>query len=338
MGATTTFKTLHSKKKIKRMADKKMPKVIENPKNMLVVSGRKSSQTIKDVLKDIYIMKRPHATNMIKQTHDFVPFENVGDLENFCKKYDTSHFALGSHTKKRPNNLILGRVFNYQMLDMVEFGVTNYEAMTSKSEVANSVGSKPCILFQGDLFENDDRLKIVQNLFLDMFRGEHDVKRVNLLGLDHAVVVTALSADTLHFGHYSVRFEKSGQKTPKVVLNPIGPNMTLVIRRHQFAAPELRAESLKLPPVLTNKNAAMKNVFINELGERRARVFVGQQDISSIALKKSRALSKSEQESVDAKLRQEKLAEKLLANKRKFNAEQTSESSTDEPPKKKQKK
>ena len=51
--APTTFKTLHSKKKQKRMVEKKMPKVIENPKKMIVVSGRKSSQTIKDVLKDI---------------------------------------------------------------------------------------------------------------------------------------------------------------------------------------------------------------------------------------------------------------------------------------------
>ena len=271
---------------------------------------------------------------MTKQSHDYVPFENVADLEQFCKKYDCSHFALGSHTKKRPNNLILGRLFNYQMLDMVEFGITDYQPLTGKTDMANNIGSKPCLLFQGDLFENDERLKIVQNLFTDVFRGENDVKKINLLGLDHAIVVTALSADTIHFGHYSIQFEKSGQKTPKVILHSIGPNMKLTIRRHQFAAPDLRKESLKQPAVLTNKNAAMKNVFINELGERRARVFVGQQEISSIALRKSRALSKSEQEIVDAKVRQEKLGEKLLASKRKFSEDQEANDTDKRPAKK----
>ena len=36
---------------------------------------------------------------------------------------------IGSHSKKRPNNFVLGRFFNYQILDMVEFGVLNYQAM-----------------------------------------------------------------------------------------------------------------------------------------------------------------------------------------------------------------
>jgi len=34
-----------------------------------------------------------------------------------------SLFVLGSHTKKRPNNIVVGRTFNHQILDMIELGV-----------------------------------------------------------------------------------------------------------------------------------------------------------------------------------------------------------------------
>jgi len=43
----------------------------------------------------------------------------------------SSLFVLGSHSKKRPNNLVLGRTFNHQILDMVELGVENYLPMAS---------------------------------------------------------------------------------------------------------------------------------------------------------------------------------------------------------------
>ena len=38
---------------------------------------------------------------------------------------------VGSHSKQRPQNLIMGRFFNYQLLDMVEFGVLDYKSMES---------------------------------------------------------------------------------------------------------------------------------------------------------------------------------------------------------------
>jgi ribosome production factor 2 len=257
---------------------------------------------------------------MTKKTHDFLPFENVADLETFCKKFDCSHFLLGSHTKKRPNNLILGRLFNFQVLDMIEFGITDYKsiAKSQNSIMGNNIGSKPCLLFQGDLFENNERMKMVQNLFLDCFRGEHNVKTINLLGLDHVMVFTALSENTVHLGHYAIQFEKSGQATPKVILHDIGPSMTLEIRRHQFAGNDLRKEALKIPKVLTLKNKDMKNVFINELGDREARIFVEQQEIGTIALKKSKALSKTEEAKVEEQQRAEELGKKLLEKKRAF--------------------
>jgi len=43
----------------------------------------------------------------------------------------SSLFVIGSHTKKRPNNLIFGRMFNHQLLDMFELGVTAFKGLGS---------------------------------------------------------------------------------------------------------------------------------------------------------------------------------------------------------------
>ena len=62
---------------------------------------------------------------MFSRKHDIHPFENKNELEALCKKTDTSLFMFGSHSKKRPNNLVIGRTYEHKVLDMVELGVTN---------------------------------------------------------------------------------------------------------------------------------------------------------------------------------------------------------------------
>ena len=36
-----------------------------------------------------------------------------------------------SNTKKRPNNIVMGRMFDNHLLDMFEFGIENYESIVS---------------------------------------------------------------------------------------------------------------------------------------------------------------------------------------------------------------
>lgn len=36
-----------------------------------------------------------------------------------------------SNSKKRPNNITIGRVFDNQILDMAEFGIENFESQQS---------------------------------------------------------------------------------------------------------------------------------------------------------------------------------------------------------------
>ena len=72
-------------------------------------------------------MKKPDATNFSKK-NVIHPFDDASSLEFFAEKQDASLFVVGSHSKKRPNNLTFARMFEYKLLDMVEVGVTNYRS------------------------------------------------------------------------------------------------------------------------------------------------------------------------------------------------------------------
>ena len=45
-----------------------------------------------------------------KRHNKVYPFEDETSIEFFAQKNDTALFAYGSHSKKRPDNLILGSV------------------------------------------------------------------------------------------------------------------------------------------------------------------------------------------------------------------------------------
>lgn len=48
-----------------------------------------------------------------------------------CNKYDCSLFVMGMHSKKRPNNIVIGRLHDHEILDMHELGIENYVSMHS---------------------------------------------------------------------------------------------------------------------------------------------------------------------------------------------------------------
>ena len=73
-------------------------------------------------------MKKPFY-KLLSKKNEIRPFEAVNSLEFLSQKNDCSLFMVGSHSKKRPNNLVIGRLFNYQILDMIELGVLDYKSM-----------------------------------------------------------------------------------------------------------------------------------------------------------------------------------------------------------------
>ena len=76
----------------------------------------------------------PPQTDVVKFSRhnaEVRPFEVGGEapLELHCGRQNCSLFALGSHQKKRPHNLLLGRLYDFRLYDMVEFGVVRYKAI-----------------------------------------------------------------------------------------------------------------------------------------------------------------------------------------------------------------
>ena len=133
-------------------------------------------------------MKHPYAIPYTKK-NEIRPFENPASLEFFGKKSESALFCFGSHSKKRPNNLTLGRFFDVSfffffffffllycllfifiilllslkkiltsqiqesLLDMIELGVKNFTSMNKLNVVKSAIGSNPCFIFKGDKFE-----------------------------------------------------------------------------------------------------------------------------------------------------------------------------------------
>lgn len=87
----------------------------------------------------------------------------------------TCILQFGSHTKKRPNNLVIGRTYDHHIYDLVEVGVENFKSMESftyDKKTAPKVGSKPFIAFIGEGFENVEELKHFKEVLLDMLKEE----------------------------------------------------------------------------------------------------------------------------------------------------------------------
>jgi ribosome production factor 2 len=195
----------------KRHMAKREPKLVENPKTAMLVRGTTTSAVIKELLCDLFVMKKPHAVHFSRK-NDIKPFEDATSLEFFASKNDASLFAFGSHNKKRPDNLVLGRLFDFQILDMCEVGITNFKGLSDFPGVRKPhLGARPCMIFEGDGFEHNDSLSKLRSLLLDFLRG-WPAEKVNLQGLDHAIVCTAVGDDVVKLRTYNIKLLKA--RTP----------------------------------------------------------------------------------------------------------------------------
>ncbi|CAG8731343.1 116_t:CDS:2, partial [Funneliformis mosseae] len=176
----------------KRALQKREPKIEENVKKAIFIRSSSTSQIVNEALSDLCKLKKPDAINFTKK-NNIHPFDDDTSLNFFCEKNDTSLFVVGSHTKKRPNNLTFIRMFDGQILDMIEVGIENAKSLKEFKTSKCAIGMKPLFLFNGDLFENSHVHKTFKNILLDFYRGEA-VKNINLSGLEHIISVTAINS------------------------------------------------------------------------------------------------------------------------------------------------
>lgn len=276
----------------KRALEDRAPKAVENVKKTLLLKGPNASGVVSNVLKDLAALKKPDS-KMFTKRNMTRPFEDQSSVEFLCKANDSSLFAYGSHTKKRPHNLILGRTFDFQILDMLEMGIEpgSFKPMSSFEGTRKAivrVGSKPMFVFQGSQFETNDDFGKFKSMILDYFRGEI-LDKINLAGVDRLIVCSA-HKDKIYFRHYGVLLKNSGTKYPRVELELAGPSMDLKIRRVRSAPSDLQRLAMHKPR--GQKSSKRKNMEKGQFGDKMARVHLGRQDFSEISLAKLKGLKK----------------------------------------------
>ena len=76
-------------------------------------------------------------------------------------------------------------------------------------------------------------------------------------------------------------------KKNAVPFKEIGPKLSLRLRRDKIATVELYKEACRKPKVLNpERKRANKNKFTNEIGETKGKVYIQQQDIKTLSVRK----------------------------------------------------
>ncbi|KAJ1561492.1 rRNA-binding ribosome biosynthesis protein rpf2 [Nowakowskiella sp. JEL0078] len=269
----------------KRIQKQRESQLIESVKIAMFVRGSSTSNVVGTALKDLYSLKKPDAVYFSKK-NEIHPFEDTKPLEFFAQKNDASLFVVANHSKKRPNNLTFIRTFDYQVLDMLELGITNGVAMETFKTIKCAIGRRPMILFNGGLFNTKEEYMKLRNILVDFFRGEV-VEKVDLTGLEHVISVTAGTDGTVHFRVYIVALKKSGSQLPRVELEEMGPRLDLVMRRFQFAHSDVWKEAVK-----TVKPKKVKNIVHNETAQQVGRIHMQKQDLDKLQTRKMKGLKR----------------------------------------------
>ena len=264
-----------------------MPKVIEDPKQCLFINTQNSTELMRMVLNELYLMRKDLSKKLSKKEEIVNIVENRDNVEFLCKKNNSTFFALSSHNKKHPMNLTLGCLFDFHLLDYFDFEVTNFLPM-SYFKVNTTIGSdlKPIIIFQGELFESDFNYDRLKKFFIDFFQL-YDKESVVISEMRRIIAISIEKDEKI----VKIRnYQINGDLTSKVNLSninliEIGPSFDLKERKFTLCDEVLYKKALKQPKGI--KETKEKNIEKNKiLGEKRGRIHMQKQNLGAVSLKK----------------------------------------------------
>lgn len=111
------------------------------------------------------LLKKPAVVQLTRK-NEVRPFEDAASLEFLASKNEAGAVLFVSHNKKRPHNMVLARMYDGHLLDMLELGVAAYTPMREHKGPKKTLGSPPCMVFAGDGWTVDSLLIKLRNMLL----------------------------------------------------------------------------------------------------------------------------------------------------------------------------
>lgn len=286
-----------------RILKAREPQLIEPPKKTLIFHGAKCPQPLDTVLKTFHALTKPYNVLFHKKNENLHPYENSESLEFLANKNECGLVAFGSHNKKRPNCVTLARIYNSELLDLVELMLLpprDGETIPPFKELVMDVGLglRPMMLFSGSPWDDPTSTAhiILKSALLDMFKGE-ETNQVDVEGLQYVMMVGAEEpqdglSPVIHMRWYRVVTKRSGHKLPRVELQEVGPKFDFKVGRTRQAAPEVQKESMKQGKRPNEEARTKKNVTMDSMGDKIGRVHLGKQDLSDLQTRKMKGLKR----------------------------------------------
>ena len=264
-----------------------MPKMIEEPKQCLFINTQNSTELMRMVLNEFYLMRKDYSKKLTKKEEIVNVVENRDSIEFLCKKNNTTFFALSSHNKKHPMNITLGCLFDFHLLDYFDFEVTNFLPMSYfKTDTVINSDLKPIIIFQGELFESDFNYDRLKKFFIDFFQL-YDKESIIISEMRRIMAISIEKDEKIvKIRNYQINGNLTSKANlSKINLIEIGPSFDLKERRFTLGDEVLYKKTLKQPKGI--KETKEKNIEKNKiLGEKRGRIHMQKQNLSAVSLKK----------------------------------------------------
>ena len=157
------------------------------------------------------------------------------------------------------------------------------------------LGARPVLVFSGTVFDYDEKFKRAKNLLHDFFVEGVEKETIDIL-TEPRYVVSILGTETsIHLRFYFVKLRvseleklKSGETSlSEGLFVEMSPRVSLQMGRTKLAKEEDFVQACKQRKIKTKKHE--KNISRNQLGDKVGRVFVEQQDLRALKLRKRKS-------------------------------------------------
>ncbi|EXJ88271.1 valyl-tRNA synthetase [Capronia coronata CBS 617.96] len=294
-----------------RIVKAREPQQVESRKRVLLLHGTKCPQPVASVLKTVHTLTKPDSVLFNKKNENIHPFEDTTSLEFLAQKNECGVVVFGTHSKKRPNNITVARMFDGKVLDIVEFLLLVPEDQPrTEPKLQIGLAMKPLILFSGSQWDDPSSsaqaalYQTLKSTLLDIFQGE-EVSSIDVAGLQYVLMIASgesnsssgdlsepASKPVLHLRWYKIRTLRSNNaKLPRVELDPMGPTFDFRVGRYREADADVMREALKHGR-RPNEARIKKNIETDLVGDKIGRVHLGRQDLSTLQTRKMKGLKR----------------------------------------------